>query len=237
MMNKEPMELENEEEETTNSNPLSALQSIQGFLTREEELAFMQILFSSSATIRMGNFGLSRKEVEKLLGISDDEDAFFSFIKRLNQAVSRYFKVIYDERRNQVVALMRVPAKQARNVLNKESLAILMFIFYHQEVLQNEYTLFSQLINSFGHESLQVTRKIQANLDPLKKIGAIESYDTNSSEEAYQLTAIGVHLFSDSYLRRFAEFSQSNQLHMEDVLRFFKRYNMNGGMSDDPVET
>lgn len=236
-MNKEPMELENEEEENHNVNPLTALQSIQGFLTKKEELVFMQILFSSSATIRMGNFGLSRKEVEKLLDITNDEEAFTSFIKRVNQGVSRYFKVIYDERRNQVVALMRVPAKQARNVLNKESLAILMFIFYHQEVLQNEYTLFSQLIHSFGHESLQVTRKIQANLDPLKKIGAIEVYDTNSNEEAYQLTAIGVHMFSDSYLRRYAEFSQSNQLHMEDVLRFFKRYNMNGGVNDDSMET
>ena len=53
----------------------------------------------------------------------------FSFLKRVNQAVSRYMKVIYDERRNQVVALMRVPAKQAKTLLNKESLAILMFIF------------------------------------------------------------------------------------------------------------
>lgn len=235
MMNKEAMELENEANESINNNPLYALQSLQGFLTKEEELTFMQILFSSSATIRQGNFGLSRKEVEKLLG-ANDEEAFFSFLKRVNQAVSRYFKVVYDERRNQVVVLMRVPAKQARNVLNKESLAILMFIFYHQEVLQNEYTLFSQLINSFGHESLQVTRKIQANLDPLKKIGAIEIYNTNSDEEAYQLTTIGAHLFSDSFLRRYAEFSQSNQLHMEDVLRFFIRYNMNGGLLNDTLE-
>ena len=235
MMNKEAMELENEANESINNNSLYALQSLQGFLTKEEELTFMQILFSSSATIRQGNFGLSRKEVEKLLG-ANDEEAFFSFLKRVNQAVSRYFKIVYDERRNQVVVLMRVPAKQARNVLNKESLAILMFIFYHQEVLQNEYTLFSQLINSFGHESLQVTRKIQANLDPLKKIGAIEIYNTNSDEEAYQLTTIGAHLFSDSFLRRYAEFSQSNQLHMEDVLRFFKRYNMNGGLLNDTLE-
>ena len=235
MMNKEAMELENEANESINNNSLYALQSLQGFLTKEEELTFMQILFSSSATLRLGNFGLSRKEVEKLLG-ANDEEAFFSFLKRVNQAVSRYFKVVYDERRNQVVVLMRVPAKQARNVLNKESLAILMFIFYHQEVLQNEYTLFSQLINSFGHESLQVTRKIQANLDPLKKIGAIEIYNTNSDEEAYQLTTIGAHLFSDSFLRRYAEFSQSNQLHMEDVLRFFKRYNMNGGLLNDTLE-
>lgn len=233
MRNKEPMASVNGE--WINTNPLNAMETLQGFLTREEELAFMQILFSSSATIRAGNFGLSRKKVEKILGTNNDE-AFFSFLKRLKQVISRYFKVIYDERRDQVVALMRVSAKQARNVLNKESLAILMFIFYHQEVLQNEYTLFSQLIKSFGHESLKVTRKIQANLDPLKKIGAIEIYETNSDEEAYQLTAIGVNLFSDSFLRRYAEFSQSNQLHMEDVLRFFKRYNLNGGVSDDTLE-
>lgn len=234
-MNKEHTELEKEEME--NINPLSALQALQGYLTKEEELAFMQILFSSSATIRSGNFGLSRKEVEKIIGISNDDEAFSSFLKRLNQAVSRYFKVIYDEKRNQVVALMRVPSRQAKTLLNKESLAILMFIFYHQEVLENEYTLFSQLIKSFGHETLQVTRKIQANLDPLKKIGAIEIYEGSSAEEAYQLTAIGAHIFSDSFLRRYAEFSQSNQLHMEDVLRFFKRYNFNGGNSNDPMET
>lgn len=77
-MNKEHMELENEEE-ITNVNPLATLQSIKGFLTTEEELAFMQILFSSSATIRSGNFGLSRKEVEKIIGITDDDQAFFLF--------------------------------------------------------------------------------------------------------------------------------------------------------------
>ncbi|MUV37852.1 hypothetical protein JNUCC1_01658 [Lentibacillus sp. JNUCC-1] len=237
MTNKEPMASGKEVEEVNNLNPLAAMQSVQGFLTKEEELAFMHILFSSSATIRSGNFGLSKKEVEKLLDVHNDEAAFDSFIKRLNQVLSRYFQVVYDERRDQVAALMRVPARQARNVLNKESLSLLMFIFYHQEVLQNAYTLFSQLVNSFGHESLQVTRRIQANLDPLKKIGAIENVDTDSSEDAYQLTAIGVNMFSDSYLRRYAEFSQSNQLHMEDVLRFFKRYNLKGGMHDDSVET
>lgn len=238
MMNKEAMELASEEEvEVENLNPLTAMQSVKGYLTNQEELIFMQILFSSSATIRRGNFGLSRKEVERLLEIGDNEHAFQSFLKRVNGAVSRYMKVIYDEQRNQVVALMRVPAKQARNVLSKESLAILMFIFYHQEVLQNEYTLFSQLIQSFGHESLQITRKIQANLDPLKKIGAIDDYDDNKGEDAYQLTAIGAHLFSDSYLRRYTEFSQSNQLHLEDVIRFFKRYNLKGDIADDSLET
>lgn len=237
-MRKELTESGNETEQMRpNVNPLSALQSLQGILSKEEELAFMQILFSSSATIKKGNFGLSRKEVEKIIGITNNDKAFYSFLKRANQAISHYFQLIYDERRNQVVAMMRVPPRQAKNVLNKESLAILMFIFYHQEVLQNEFTLFSQLIDTFGHESIQVTRKIQANLDPLKKIGAIEVYDSNSGEDAYQLTAIGAHMFSDSFLRRYAEFSQSNQLHMDDVLRFFKRYNLNGGMADDSMET
>ena len=53
MMNKEHMELENVED-VTNRNPLSALESLQGVLSREEEHAFMQILFSSSATISDG---------------------------------------------------------------------------------------------------------------------------------------------------------------------------------------
>ncbi|QDX95882.1 hypothetical protein EEL32_15985 [Brevibacillus laterosporus] len=217
--------------EEVNLNPLSAMMSLQGVLTKEEESAFIQILFSSSATIRNANFGLSRKEVEKIIGIANDEQAFFSFLQRVNQAISRYFKVIYDERRNQVVVMMRVPAKQAKTVLSKESLAILMFIFYHQEVLQNEYTLFNQLVDSFGHESLKANQRIKINLDSLRKIGAIEPYIGNSDEEAYQLTAIGSHLFSNSFLRRYAEFSQSNQLHMEDVLRFFKRYNLEGGQT------
>lgn len=217
--------------EEVNLNPLSAMMSLQGVLTKEEESAFIQILFSSSATIRNANFGLSRKEVEKIIGITNDEQAFFSFLQRVNQAISRYFKVIFDERRNQVVVMMRVPAKQAKTVLSKESLAILMFIFYHQEVLQNEYTLFNQLVDSFGHESLKASQRIKINLDSLRKIGAIEPYIGNSDEEAYQLTAIGSHLFSNSFLRRYAEFSQSNQLHMEDVLRFFKRYNLEGGQT------
>jgi hypothetical protein len=209
-----------------NVNPLNAMQSLKGILSEQEELAFMNILFSSSASIRSGNFGLSRKEVEKLLHIQGDNDKFFSFLKRVNQAVSRYFKMIYDERRDQVVALMRVPARAARNTLTKESLAILLYMFYHQEVLQREFTLFDQLLNAFGHETMKANQRILANIDPLKKIGAIEEYDTNSQEKAYRLTAIGVHMFSDSFLRRATEFSQSNQLSKEEVLKFFKRYNL-----------
>ncbi|WP_251553957.1 hypothetical protein [Neobacillus muris] len=202
------------------------MQSIRGILTQEEELTFMNILFSSSASIRSGNFGLSRKEVEKQLNISGNDERFFSFITRVNQAISRYFQLIYDEKRDQVVALMRVPAYSARNTLSKESLAILLYMFYQQEVLQHEFTLFDQLLDALGHETKKANQRVLLNIDPLKKIGAIEDYETNSSERAFQLTAIGVHLFSDSFLRRTAEFSQSNQLNKEEVLKFFKRYNL-----------
>lgn len=209
-----------------NINSLNVMQSLRGILTEEEELAFMNILFSSSASIRSGNFGLSRKEVEKLLKIQGDEDKFHSFITRVNQAISRYMKVIYDERRDQVIVMMRVPAKAARNTLTKESLAVLLYMFYQQEVLQHEFTLFDQLLEAFGHETTKANQRILMNIDPLKKIGAIEEYDTNSQEKAYQLTTIGVHMFSDSFLRRTTEFSQSNQLNKEEVLKFFKRYNL-----------
>lgn len=202
------------------------MQSLKGILTEEEELTFMNILFSSSASIRSGNFGLSRKEVEKQLQIQGEDDQFFSFLQRVNQALNRYMRVIYDERRNQVIAMMRVPARAARNTLAKESLAILLYMFYQQEVLQQEFTLFDQLLDVFGHETTKANQRILLNLDPLKKIGAIEEYDTNSQEKAYQLTAIGVHMFSDSFLRRMTEFSQSNQLNKEEVLKFFKRYNL-----------
>lgn len=209
-----------------NVNPLNVMQSIRGILTQEEELVFMNILFSSSASIRSANFGLSRKEVEKQLGISEDNDRFFSFITRVNQAISRYFQLIYDEKRDQVVALMRVPAQSARNTLSKESLAILLYMFYQQEVLQHEFTLFDQLLDALGHETKKANQRVLLNIDPLKKIGAIEDYETNSSERAFQLTAIGANIFSDSFLRRTAEFSQSNQLNKEEVLKFFKRYNL-----------
>src|SRR5699024_2698920 len=154
------------------------------------------------ASIRAGNFGLTRKEVEKLLHIQDDEAKFFSFLNRINQVISRYFKVIYDERRDQVIAVMRVPARAARNTLSKESLAILLYMFYQQEVLQHEFTLFDQLLNAFGHETKKANQRILRNIDPLKKIGAIEEYDADSRERAYQLTTIGAHMFSDSFLRR-----------------------------------
>lgn len=96
-------------------------------------------------------------------------------------------------------------------------------------MLQNEFTLFTQLLETFGHESLDVRRKILANLDTLIKLGAVSRYENPSNEEAYGLTAIGARLFSDSYLKRFAEFSHSQQLNMEDVLKFFKRYNLEAG--------
>ncbi|MCM3439351.1 hypothetical protein [Metabacillus halosaccharovorans] len=216
----------NSASEAINVNPLNVMHSIRGILTQEEELTFMNILFSSSASIRSGNFGLSRKEVEKQLSIVGDDERFTSFITRVNQAVSRYFQLIYDEKRDQVVALMRVTAQSARNTLTKESLAILLYMFYQQEVLQHEFTLFDQLLDALGHETKKANQRVLINIDLLKKIGAIEDYETNSSERAFQLTAIGVHLFSDSFLRRTAEFSQSNQLNKEEVLKFFKRYNL-----------
>ncbi|WP_251038090.1 hypothetical protein [Paenibacillus albidus] len=209
-----------------NVNPLNVMQAIKGMLTEVEEIVFMNLLFSSSATIRAGNFGLSRREVEKQLKISDEEDKFDSFLKRVNQAVSRYFKVIYDVKRDQVIVMMRVPAKSARSTLSKESLAILLFMFYQQEVLQHEYTLFDQLLNALGHETTKANQRLNLNIDQLKKIGALEEYDTNSNEKAYTITAIGAHMFSDSFLRRTVEFSQSNQLNKEEVLKFFKRYNL-----------
>lgn len=216
-----------EQEEHTESNihPLNVMQSLKGILTETEELTFMNILFSSSASLRAGNFGLSRKEVEKQLRIDHDEQ-FYSFLQRVNQAVSRYFQVIYDEKRDQVIVMMRVPARAARSTLSKESLAILLFMFYQQEVLQHEFTLFDQLLSAFGHETTKANQRILVNIDQLRRIGALEEYDNNSPEKAYQLTAIGVHLFSDSFLRRTAEFSQSHQLNKEEVLKFFKRYNL-----------
>ncbi|WP_026081276.1 hypothetical protein [Paenibacillus sp. PAMC 26794] len=213
-------------EAVDNVNALHVMQAIKGMLTEQEELVFMNLLFSSSATIRAGNFGLSRREVEKQLNITGQEAAFYSFIQRVNQGVSRYFQLIYDEDRDQVVVMMRVSARAARSTLSKESLAILLFMFYQQEVLQHEYTLFDQLLDAFGHETTKANQRLLMNLDPLRKIGALEEYDTRSPEKAYQLTAIGVHMFSDSFLRRTVEFSQSNQLNKEEVMKFFKRYNL-----------
>jgi hypothetical protein len=209
-----------------NVNPLNAMQAIKGILTEDEEILFMNLLFSSTATIRAGNFGLSRREVEKQLKISGDDEKFDSFLKRVNQAVSRYFRVIFDEKKDQVIVMMRVSSKAARSTLSKESLAILLFMFYQQEVLEHEYTLFDQLLNALGHETTKANQRLSLNIDQLKKIGALEEYDTNSNEKAYAITAIGANMFSDSFLRRTVEFSQSNQLNKEEVLKFFKRYNL-----------
>src|SRR5699024_2236983 len=108
---------ENEHHQT---EALNSLQSLRTVLSTREEQAFMSILFSSSATIRANNFGLPKKEVEKLLGSSNEEDYFHSFIDRVNQAVGRYYRLIYDENRDQVVVLLRVPANAARHTLSEE---------------------------------------------------------------------------------------------------------------------
>lgn len=221
------MEIENPvSEEENNNQVLNSLQSLRSVLTNREEQAFMSILFSSSATIRANNFGLSRKEVEKLLSVTRSDTYFYSFLSRVNQAVGRYYRLIYDEQRDQVVAMIRVPAHSARHTLSEESLAVLLFMFYQQEVLKHEYTLLSQLLEAFGHEILKGSRRIQLALDTLKKIGAIENRQLSEREDAYSLTAIGVNIFSDSFLRRTVEFSQSNQLSKEDVMKFFNRYNL-----------
>ncbi len=202
------------------------LQNLRAFLTTEEELVFMQLLFSSSSAIRGQNYGLKRKEAEKMLDIKNDDQAFYSFINRLNQAIARYFKVIYDEKRDQLIIMMRVPAKQAKTTLNKEALAILLYMFYQQEVLSHEFTLLQQLLTDFGHEMQHASRKLQNNIDILKKIGAVEEVQRTQQEQAYKVTAIGVHMFSNSFLRRATEFAQSSQLNKEEVVKFFRRYNL-----------
>lgn len=214
------------EEDNDHNQTLNSLQSLRSVLTNREEQAFMSILFSSSATIRANNFGLSRKEIEKLLGVSRNDQYFFSFLSRVNQAVGRYYRLIYDEQRDQVIVMLRVPARSARHTLSEESLAVLLFVFYQQEVLKHEYTLLSQLLEAFGHEILKGGRRIQLALDSLKKIGAIENHQLSDREDAYRLTAIGVNMFSDSFLRRTVEFSHSNQLSKDDVMKFFNRYNL-----------
>ncbi|MFS0781241.1 hypothetical protein [Bacillus sp. 1P06AnD] len=227
------MEENQYDQDSQNVNPLASLALLPSVLSKQEELTFMNILFSSSARVRRDNFGLPQKQ----LGIERDDKAFLSFLSRVNQAISRYFQCIYDEQRDQVVVLMRVNARQARGVLSKEAMAILMYIFYEQEVMQHPFTLFEKLLEAFGHETFQANRKVHNHLDVLLKIGAIELYDAASTEEAYQLTAIGKHMFSDSFLRRFTEFSQSTQLNMDDVLKFYKRYNMERRLDDDSMET
>ena len=206
-------------------NTLMMMNSLKGYLTTEEELVFMQLLFSSSASIKGANYGLSRKDVEKLLSITNDEDAFYSFLNRINAALSRYFQVIYDERRDRVIVMMRVTAKNAKSTLSSEALAIMLYLFYHQEVLGHQFTLMQQILTDFGHESLNASRKLKANIDQLKKIGAVADYES-SSDDAYVLTAIGVHMFSDSFLRRTTEFAQETQLNKEEVMKFFNRYNL-----------
>lgn len=220
----------NENQASENENPsdlsLNSLQSLRSILTNREEQAFMAILFSSSATIRMNNFGLSRKEVERIVGVQADDAYFHSFISRVNQAVGRYYRLIYDEDRDQVVVLLRVPTHSARHTLSEEALAVLLFIFYQQEVLKHEYTLLSQLLEAFGHEVKKGSRRIQMAIDTLRKIGSVDNHQLSTHEDAYRLTAIGVHMFSDSFLRRMTEFSQSSQLSKEDVMKFFNRYNL-----------
>lgn len=216
----------NKETGTENKQPLAQMNGLRSYLTLDEERAFMEILYSSSATLRAGNFGLSRREVEKTLELSGDDDAFYSFINRVNQGLSRYYKLIYDERRDQLVVMLRTTAKMAKTTLSSEALAILLLIFYQQEVLQHEFTLLSQLFDAFGHEQLRASHKIKVNIDTLKKIGALEEFQSDSAEEAYQLTAIGTNMFTDSFLRRTIEFSQSQQFNKDEVLKFFKRYNI-----------
>lgn len=219
------MTIEDSHYNATNAQ-LAVMSNLRAYLSAEEELAFMQLLFSSSASILGSNYGLRRKDVEKLLNIKNDDDAFHSFIERVNAAVHRYFRVIYDEKRARVIVMMRVSAKDAKSTLSKEALAILLYMFYQQEVLNHEYTLLLQILTDFGHEMLNASSKLLKNIDQLKKIGAVEEYEVSKNEKAYTLTAIGVHMFSDSFLRRTAEFAQSTQLNKEEVLKFFKRYNL-----------
>ena len=47
-------------------NTLMMMNSLKGYLTTDEELAFMQLLFSSSASIKGANYGLAKKDLEQI---------------------------------------------------------------------------------------------------------------------------------------------------------------------------
>lgn len=92
---------ENEFETNAETSPLTKLSELRHVLSRDEEYTFMQLLFSSSARVRVDNFGQPRKEVMRMLGLkNDDLDGFQSFLKRINGALTGYFQCIYDERRD-----------------------------------------------------------------------------------------------------------------------------------------
>ena len=220
-------------EKTANEQPLAHMNKLSSYLTEEEELAFMNILYSSSAVIRAGNFGLRRKDVEDILGIKNDDEKFYSFINRVNQGLSRYYRLIYDGERDQVVAMLRVTAKKAKETLSQEALAILLLMFYQQEVIQHPFTLLSQIFDAFGHETMGASNLIKTNISALKRIGAVHEISSDSNEEAYQVTAIGTNMFSDSFLRRVVEFSQSRPFNKEEILKFFKRYNLKSSREED----
>lgn len=233
MMKTENTLLEDSTNKEENKQPLASMNQLQSYLTKEEELAFMNILYSSSATLRAGNFGLRREVVEEMLQIKNDDEKFYSFINRVNQGLSRYYRLIYDEKRDQVVAMMRVTSKMAKTTLSPEALAILLLMFYQQEVIQHPFTLLSQIFDAFGHEQLRASHLIKTNINILKRIGAVEEIEAESDEEAYQITAIGANMFSDSFLRRTIEFSQSRPFNKEEVLKFFKRYNLQSTEAGD----
>lgn len=63
------------------------------------------------------------------------------------------------KKRDQVVVMLRTTARMAKRTLSKEALAILLLMFYQQEVLQHEFTLLSQIFDAFGHEQLKASQK------------------------------------------------------------------------------
>ena len=65
--------------------------------------------------------------------------------------------------------MMRITAKNAKSTLSSEALAILLYMFYQQEVLGHEFTLVHQILVDFGHESLNANRRMKSNIDQLKR--------------------------------------------------------------------
>lgn len=71
-----------EPESTYSSLQLGAMERLSAVLSPDEEYAFVQIMFSSSAAVRSDSFGLSRREVMKILKLKPDDDQGFASLSK-----------------------------------------------------------------------------------------------------------------------------------------------------------
>jgi hypothetical protein len=188
------------------------------YLNTVESQALSEILISSKSLT-----GVTKDRVKKILRTRDDE-AFYMFVRKVNDIFRGALKVVYDEEKDRCLAMARANRKFVQEVLEDRHVALLMFMYYMGMTSRTGRITFEEVHSYFQRSSLYAERKLLSALDHLVKFGFLregEESDGDEKKRVYYLTEAARHVFPENFLKRVLSESQGGEVSFEQVRDFF----------------